>query len=259
MLVPTLSPAGRVQEELDRVLGPGRSPRLEDQRSLPYTNAVLHEVQRFITLLPHVPRCMAADTQLGGYLLPKVGTPLLDSDRAVRALPPPSLPPSFCSGPGQVRLGVSRARLASWGDAVSQCTPLGGGVSGPAHLLPHPQGTPVIPLLSSVLLDKTQWETPHQFNPGHFLDAEGRFVKRAAFLPFSAGTHSPRGWGQHGAPRPQVAWSRGTSEAQAQARWASPCPQPLATQLCPSELARIPVTADLALRPPPLQALPRPP
>ncbi|XP_032728231.1 cytochrome P450 2W1 [Lontra canadensis] len=110
---------GRVQAELDRVLGPGRLPRLEDQRSLPYTNAVLHEVQRFITLLPHVPRCTAADTQLGGYLLPK--------------------------------------------------------------------GTPVIPLLSSVLLDKTQWETPHQFNPGHFLDAKGRFVKRAAFLPFSAG------------------------------------------------------------------------
>ncbi|XP_045849710.1 cytochrome P450 2W1 [Meles meles] len=110
---------GRVQAELDRVLGPGRLPRLEDQRSLPYTNAVLHEVQRFITLLPHVPRCVAADTQLGGYLLPK--------------------------------------------------------------------GTPVIPLLSSVLLDKTQWETPRQFNPGHFLDAEGRFVKRAAFLPFSAG------------------------------------------------------------------------
>ncbi|XP_059011256.1 cytochrome P450 2W1 isoform X3 [Mustela lutreola] len=110
---------GRVQAELDRVLGPGRLPRLEDQRSLPYTNAVLHEVQRFITLLPHVPRCTVADTQLGSYLLPK--------------------------------------------------------------------GTPVIPLLSSVLLDETQWETPRQFNPGHFLDAKGRFVKRAAFLPFSAG------------------------------------------------------------------------
>ncbi|XP_070273148.1 LOW QUALITY PROTEIN: cytochrome P450 2W1 [Myotis yumanensis] len=109
----------RVQEELDRVLGPGRPPRPEDQRALPYTNAVLHEVQRFITLLPHVPRCTAGTTRLGGYLLPK--------------------------------------------------------------------GTPVVPLLSSVLLDKTQWETPGQFNPGHFLDAEGHFVKREAFLPFSAG------------------------------------------------------------------------
>nr|XP_036864668.1 cytochrome P450 2W1 isoform X3 [Manis javanica] len=110
---------GQVQEELDRVLGPERPPQLEDQQLLPYTNAVLHEVQRFITLLPHVPRCTATDMQLGTYLLPK--------------------------------------------------------------------GTPVVPLLSSVLLDKTQWETPHQFNPGHFLDAEGRFVRRAAFLPFSAG------------------------------------------------------------------------
>lgn len=64
---------GRVQEELDRVLGPGQLPQPEDQRALPYTSAVLHEVQRYITLLPHVPRCTAADIQLGGYLLPKVG------------------------------------------------------------------------------------------------------------------------------------------------------------------------------------------
>ncbi|KAK1343640.1 hypothetical protein QTO34_016420 [Cnephaeus nilssonii] len=111
-----LLPADRVQEELDRVLGPGRPPQPADQRALPYTNAVLHEVQRFITLLPHVPRCTAGSTRLGGYLLPK--------------------------------------------------------------------GTPVVPLLSSVLLDKTQWETPDQFNPGHFLDADGHFVKREAFLPF---------------------------------------------------------------------------
>lgn len=45
----------------------------------------------------------------------------------------------------------------------------------------------MIPLLTSVLLDKTQWETPSQFNPNHFLDAKGRFMKRGAFLPFSTG------------------------------------------------------------------------
>lgn len=55
------------------MLGPGQLPQPEDQRALPYTSAVLHEVQRYITLLPHVPRCTAADIQLGGYLLPKVG------------------------------------------------------------------------------------------------------------------------------------------------------------------------------------------
>lgn len=46
----------------------------------------------------------------------------------------------------------------------------------------------MIPLLTSVLLDKTQWVTPSQFNPGHFLDSDGHFLKRLAFLPFSAGT-----------------------------------------------------------------------
>lgn len=44
-----------------------------------------------------------------------------------------------------------------------------------------------MPLLTSVMFDKSQWETPDTFNPGHFLDAEGKFVKKEAHLPFSAG------------------------------------------------------------------------
>lgn len=49
------------------------------------------------------------------------------------------------------------------------------------------QGTSVMPNLTSVLFDKNEWETPDTFNPEHFLDTEGKFVRRDAFLPFSAG------------------------------------------------------------------------
>uniref|UniRef100_A0A7M4E153 Cytochrome P450 family 2 subfamily D member 6/pseudo n=1 Tax=Crocodylus porosus TaxID=8502 RepID=A0A7M4E153_CROPO len=50
-----------------------------------------------------------------------------------------------------------------------------------------PKDTVIITNLSSVLKDETFWEKPHQFYPKHFLDADGQFVKREAFLPFSAG------------------------------------------------------------------------
>ncbi|XP_066496997.1 cytochrome P450 2W1-like [Tiliqua scincoides] len=109
----------KVQEEIKRVLGAERLPTFEDRKQMPYCQAVIHEVQRFISLLPQMPRAAAVDTTFRGYFIPK--------------------------------------------------------------------GTMVIPSLTSVLYDKTQWETPNQFNPNHFLDAEGNFVKKDAFLPFSIG------------------------------------------------------------------------
>ncbi|XP_004071472.1 cytochrome P450 2K1 [Oryzias latipes] len=49
------------------------------------------------------------------------------------------------------------------------------------------KGTTVLPLLTSVLYDESEWESPRTFNPSHFLDKEGKFLKRGAFMPFSAG------------------------------------------------------------------------
>uniref|UniRef100_A0A3B4U8E5 Cytochrome P450 2K4-like n=1 Tax=Seriola dumerili TaxID=41447 RepID=A0A3B4U8E5_SERDU len=49
------------------------------------------------------------------------------------------------------------------------------------------KGTTVYPLMVSVLFDESEWERPHSFYPAHFLDKDRKFVKRDAFLPFSAG------------------------------------------------------------------------
>ncbi|KAM6938881.1 cytochrome P450 2J4-like isoform 1-T2 [Lycodopsis pacificus] len=110
----------KVQAEIGRVIGQSRQPSMEDRINLPYTDAVIHEVQRMGNIVPlSLPHVTNKDIQLGGYTIPK--------------------------------------------------------------------GVTIIPNLTSVLFDKNEWETPNTFNPGHFLNEEGKFVKRAAFIPFSAG------------------------------------------------------------------------
>nr|XP_012616216.1 cytochrome P450 2S1 isoform X2 [Microcebus murinus] len=110
----------RVREELTRELGAGRAPGLGDRTRLPYTDAVLHEAQRLLALVPMgIPRALTRTTCFRGYTLP--------------------------------------------------------------------QGTEVFPLIGSVLHDPEVFEQPEEFNPGRFLDADGRFRKHKAFLPFSLG------------------------------------------------------------------------
>nr|XP_006120572.1 cytochrome P450 2D15-like [Pelodiscus sinensis] len=110
----------KVHEEIDTVIGRDRSPEIEDRVNLPYTNAVIHEIQRYCdTVFAGVPRTTCRDTEVQGFFIPK--------------------------------------------------------------------GTIIITALTLVLKDETVWEKPHQFYPEHFLDADGQFVKREAFLPFSAG------------------------------------------------------------------------
>ncbi|MBN3325709.1 CP2J2 protein, partial [Atractosteus spatula] len=110
----------KVEAEIESVLGQGRQPSMTDKPNMPYTDAVIHEIQRMSNIVPlSGPRMTTKDTTLGGHFLPK--------------------------------------------------------------------GTQVMTNLTSVLFDKTEWQTPDSFNPGHFLDSKGKFVRREAFLPFSAG------------------------------------------------------------------------
>lgn len=111
---------GRVQQEIDEVIGQARQPEMGDQAHMPFTMAVVHEVQRYADIVPlGVPHMTTRDIKVQGFLIPK--------------------------------------------------------------------GTRLITNLSSVLKDKTAWKKPFRFDPEHFLDAEGRFVKQEAFMPFSAG------------------------------------------------------------------------
>ncbi|PIK51744.1 putative cytochrome P450 2U1 [Apostichopus japonicus] len=62
----------KVQEEIDRVIGTNRQPSYEDRTNMPYTEAVLMEIQRFrpvVVIVP--PHGVFHDTQLAGYNIPK--------------------------------------------------------------------------------------------------------------------------------------------------------------------------------------------
>ncbi|XP_051062941.1 cytochrome P450 2B1-like [Phodopus roborovskii] len=64
--------AEKVQKEIDQVVGSHRLPALNNRTNMPYTEAVIHEIQRFSDLIPiGVPHKVTKDTLFRGYLLPK--------------------------------------------------------------------------------------------------------------------------------------------------------------------------------------------
>ncbi|XP_051002909.1 cytochrome P450 2C29 [Acomys russatus] len=69
----------KVQEEIDHVVGRHRSPCMQDRSHMPYTDAMIHEVQRFIDLLPtSLPHAVTCDMKFRNYLIPK-GTTVITS------------------------------------------------------------------------------------------------------------------------------------------------------------------------------------
>ncbi|XP_053778651.1 cytochrome P450 2C19 [Desmodus rotundus] len=64
--------SAKVQEEIDRVVGRDRSPCMQDRSSMPYMDALVHETQRYIDLLPtSLPHAVTCDIKFRDYLIPK--------------------------------------------------------------------------------------------------------------------------------------------------------------------------------------------
>ncbi|XP_069584345.1 cytochrome P450 2K6-like [Ranitomeya imitator] len=82
----------KVQSEIDKVIG-SNEPQAIHRKEMPYTEAVIHEIQRFGNIVPtNVPHATTQDVNFRGYLLPKgiqvitlLTSVLYDKDHFVKA------------------------------------------------------------------------------------------------------------------------------------------------------------------------------
>ncbi|XP_005441403.3 cytochrome P450 2D17 [Falco rusticolus] len=97
----------KVQAEIDKVIGKEKPPTMKDQVSMPYTNAVIHEVQRCGDIVPvGLPHMTYRDTEVQGFFIPK-GTTVITNlssvlkDETVWEKPNEFYPEHFLDANGQ--------------------------------------------------------------------------------------------------------------------------------------------------------------
>ncbi|XP_041035170.1 cytochrome P450 2C18-like [Carcharodon carcharias] len=62
----------KIYQEIYEVIGSRRRPAIEDRAKMPYTDAVIHEIQRYIDLAPMgIPHMTMSNIEFRGYLIPK--------------------------------------------------------------------------------------------------------------------------------------------------------------------------------------------
>ncbi|OXB51685.1 hypothetical protein ASZ78_001199 [Callipepla squamata] len=121
----------KVHKEIDKVIGRNRAPTMADQANMPYTNAVIHEIQRCADIIPTaVPHRTYRDTELQGFFIPK-GTTIITNltsvlkDETVWKKPNEFYPEHFLNEDGQfVRpeafLPFSAGRRACLGEQLAR-------------------------------------------------------------------------------------------------------------------------------------------
>ena len=99
----------RVLTEVDDVIGSSRKPTMEDKPNMPYTHAVLLEVQRIAYAVAALPHKATQDISFGEYTIPS-GTSIMPlffaANRDAKIWPNPNdfQPERFLNDRGEIRI-----------------------------------------------------------------------------------------------------------------------------------------------------------